>query len=102
MGHAIVGMLSDHDKLIKVVLNLWSTKNPGYTLFATGDDMQIYTEGKLMAQGAIKNSLLIVDVSTYEAGIYILSINNFVNLKFSRINLFHVQSYTAGFHSKFS
>jgi cell division protease FtsH len=49
MGHAIVGMLTDHSKLIKVVLNLWSPKNPGYTLFETNDDMNIYTKETLMA-----------------------------------------------------
>jgi cell division protease FtsH len=49
MGHAIVGVFSDHSKLIKVVINLWSPKNPGYTLFETNDDMNIYTKETLMA-----------------------------------------------------
>jgi cell division protease FtsH len=48
MGHAVVGMLSDHSKLIKVVINLWS-KTPGYTLFQTNDDTNIYTKENLMA-----------------------------------------------------
>jgi cell division protease FtsH len=49
MGHALVGMLSDHNKLIKVALNLWSPKSPGYTLFETSDEMSIYTKEKLMS-----------------------------------------------------
>jgi cell division protease FtsH len=38
MGHAIVGYLQDdYNKLIKVSLNTWSPKSPGFTLFETKD-----------------------------------------------------------------
>ncbi len=46
IGHAIVGFLShDHAKLSKIVLNLWSPKTPGYTIFENNDeDSNIYTK----------------------------------------------------------
>ena len=50
MGHAIVGFLSkDHSKLKKVVINLWSPKTPGYTIFDRNDeDANIYTKEGLL------------------------------------------------------
>jgi len=49
IGHAIVGFLSqDHSKLSKIVLNLWSPKTPGYTIFENNDeDSNIYTKNGL-------------------------------------------------------
>lgn len=49
MGHAMVGFLSnDHSKLSKIVLNLWSPKSPGYTIFENSDeDSNIYTKNGL-------------------------------------------------------
>lgn len=49
MGHAIVGFLSrEHSKLSKIVLNLWSPKSPGYTIFEQNDeDSNIYTKNGL-------------------------------------------------------
>ena len=49
MGHAIVGFLCrDHSKLSKIVLNLWSPKTPGYTIFENNDeDSNIYTKNGL-------------------------------------------------------
>ena len=49
LGHAIVGFLSrDHSKLSKVVINLWSPKTPGYTLFENSDEnTDIYTKNGL-------------------------------------------------------
>lgn len=46
IGHAIVGFLcDDHSKLSKIVLNLWSPKTPGYTIFERNDeDSNIYTK----------------------------------------------------------
>lgn len=46
IGHAIVGFLcQDHSKLSKIVLNLWSPKTPGYTIFEKNDeDTNIYTK----------------------------------------------------------
>ena len=46
IGHAIVGFLChDHAKLSKIVLNLWSPKSPGYTIFEKNDeDSNIYTK----------------------------------------------------------
>jgi cell division protease FtsH len=49
MGHAIVGLLSkDYNKLLKVSLNLWSPKTPGYTLFETKDNTNLFTKQKLI------------------------------------------------------
>ena len=49
MGHAIVGLLSkDYNKLLKVSLNLWSPKTPGYTLFETKDNDNLFTKQKLI------------------------------------------------------
>ena len=49
MGHALVGFFSeDHANLVKVTLNLWSPKTPGYTLFENNDeDSNIYTKNGL-------------------------------------------------------
>jgi len=51
MGHAIVGLFSkDHRRLVKVCLNLWSPKSPGYTIFENNDeDMNIHTKNGLFA-----------------------------------------------------
>ena len=51
LGHALVGFFSkDHALLIKVILNLWSPKTPGYTLFESGDeDSNIYTKNGLLS-----------------------------------------------------
>jgi len=49
MGHAIVGLLSqDYNKLLKVSLNLWSPKTPGYTLFETKDNDNLFTKQRLI------------------------------------------------------
>ena len=52
MGHAIVGLLcTDHSKLVKVCLNLWSPSSPGYTIFEQPEiDSHIYTKERLMAR----------------------------------------------------
>jgi len=51
MGHAMVGFLSpNHSGLVKVCLNLWSPKMPGFTVFENGDqDMNIYTKEGLIS-----------------------------------------------------
>jgi len=50
LGHAVVGLLTDYKKLVKVSLNLWSPKTPGYTLFETSDnDNNMYTKDKLIS-----------------------------------------------------
>lgn len=51
MGHAVVGYFcKDHPKLVKVCLNLWSPKSPGYTLFDTSDEnSNIYTKDGLLS-----------------------------------------------------
>ena len=51
MGHAIVGFLSqNHSSLVKVCLNLWSPKTPGYTVFESNDhDINIYTKEGLLS-----------------------------------------------------
>jgi cell division protease FtsH len=49
IGHAIIGFLSqEHSRLSKIVLNLWSPKSPGYTIFEQADeDSNIYTKNGL-------------------------------------------------------
>ncbi len=50
LGHAVVGLLTDYKKLVKVSLNLWSPKTPGYTLFETTEnDSNMYTKDKLIS-----------------------------------------------------
>jgi len=51
MGHAIIGFLStEHSNLVKVTLNLWSPKTPGYTVFENQDeDINIYTKNGLIS-----------------------------------------------------
>lgn len=48
MGHAIVGLLSDYDKLIKVSLNLWSPNTPGYALFENNENA-LNTKKKMLS-----------------------------------------------------
>jgi cell division protease FtsH len=51
MGHAICGLLTDHDNLIKVSLNLFSPKTPGYTLFEVNErDSSLHTKNKLFSR----------------------------------------------------
>lgn len=51
LGHAIVGLLSkEHSKLVKVMLNSWSPKTPGYTIFENNDEnANIYTKNCLLS-----------------------------------------------------
>jgi cell division protease FtsH len=51
LGHALVGFLSpEHAKLLKVTINLWSPKTPGYTVFDNSDeDVNIYTKNGLLS-----------------------------------------------------
>ena len=51
MGHAVVGVLcNEHAKLIKVMLNLWSPRTPGYTIFENNDEnANIYTKNGLLS-----------------------------------------------------
>jgi cell division protease FtsH len=49
MGHAIVGLLSNYNKLLKVSLNLWSPNTPGFTLFESKADNDLYTKQKLIS-----------------------------------------------------
>jgi len=51
MGHALVGFFSkSHSKLVKVCLNTWSPKTPGYTIFDSNDeDSNIYTKNGLFS-----------------------------------------------------
>ena len=51
MGHAIVGFFApEHSSLVKVCLNLWSPKTPGYTVFENNEeDMNIYTRNGLIS-----------------------------------------------------
>jgi cell division protease FtsH len=51
MGHAIIGFFSaEHSNLVKVTLNLWSPKTPGYTVFENQDeDVNIYTKNGLIS-----------------------------------------------------
>ena len=51
LGHAIIGMVSiHHPDLVKVTLNLWSPKTPGYTIFENSDENgNIYTKNGLFS-----------------------------------------------------
>ena len=50
MGHAVCGLLTDHDKLIKVSLNMNSPKTPGYTLFEVNEqESSLRTKNKLFS-----------------------------------------------------
>jgi len=50
MGHAIVGLCApNYSKLLKVSLNLWSPKAPGYTLFETKDNDNLFTKQRLIS-----------------------------------------------------
>jgi len=51
LGHALVGFFSnEHSLLLKITINLWSPKTPGYTLFENNDeDANIYTKNGLLS-----------------------------------------------------
>ena len=50
MGHAVCGLLTDHDKLIKVSLNMNSPNTPGYTLFEVNEqESSLLTKNKLFS-----------------------------------------------------
>ena len=51
LGHALIGFFSkDHSLLVKVILNLWSPKTPGFTIFESNDeDSNIYTKNGLLS-----------------------------------------------------
>jgi cell division protease FtsH len=51
IGHALIGFLSkEHSRLVKVTLNLWSPRTPGYTLFESNDkDSNIHTKNCLLS-----------------------------------------------------
>ena len=51
LGHALVGLFSaEHSLLVKITINLWSPKTPGYTLFENQDeDANIYTKNGLLS-----------------------------------------------------
>lgn len=51
LGHALVGFFSkEHSLLVKVTINLWSPKTPGYTLFENQDEnANIYTKNGLLS-----------------------------------------------------
>ena len=51
LGHALVGFFSiEHSLLLKVNINLWSPKTPGYTLFENQDEnVNIYTKNGLLS-----------------------------------------------------
>jgi cell division protease FtsH len=54
MGHAIVGLLcNDYNKLIKVSLNSWSPKTPGYTLFETDENDSLNNKKQLLSHLAV-------------------------------------------------
>lgn len=51
IGHALVGLFSqEHASLVKITLNLWSPKTPGFTLFESNDEnINIYTKNGLIS-----------------------------------------------------
>ena len=51
IGHALVGLFSqEHASLVKITLNLWSPKTPGFTLFESNDEnINIYTKNGLLS-----------------------------------------------------
>jgi cell division protease FtsH len=51
LGHALIGFFAkEHSLLVKVILNLWSPKTPGYTLFENADEnLNIHTKNGLLS-----------------------------------------------------
>lgn len=52
LGHAVVGLLSSHHaNLVKICLNTWSPRSPGYTIFESAEtDTSIYTKERLTSR----------------------------------------------------
>lgn len=69
MGHAICGLLTEHDNLIKVSLNMNSPKTPGYTLFEVNErDSSLHTKTKLFSRLMVLLSGRIAEEEFFNSG----------------------------------
>jgi cell division protease FtsH len=51
MGHALIGLITNYKKLIKVTINLWSPKSLGFTLFDLDEEKKnLVTKDKLLSE----------------------------------------------------
>ena len=77
MGHAIVGLLSKHhSKVSKVVINLYSPKSPGYTVF-DGSTNNIYIRESLFEHLMILLAGRIAEEVFYDISVTTGAINDF-------------------------
>jgi cell division protease FtsH len=77
MGHAIVGILSrHHSKVSKVIINLYSPKSPGYTVFE-GSTSNIYIREALFEHLMILLSGRIAEEAFYGVSVTTGAINDF-------------------------
>ena len=77
MGHALVGILSQHhSKMTKVVINLSSPRTPGYTLFEPSSS-NIHTREALFEHLAILLSGRIAEEVCYDVSVTTGAINDF-------------------------
>lgn len=77
MGHAIVGLFSKHhSKVSKVIINLSSPRNPGYTIFE-GSTSTIYTREALFEHLMILLAGRIAEEEFYDVSVTTGAINDF-------------------------
>jgi len=77
MGHAIVGILSKHhSKVSKVIINLYSPKSPGYTVFE-GSTSNIYVREALFEHLMILLAGRIAEEAFYGVSVTTGAINDF-------------------------
>lgn len=77
MGHAVVGLISNHHaKVSKVVINLFSPKSPGYTVFE-GSTSNIYIREALFEHLMILLAGRIAEETFYNVSVTTGAINDF-------------------------
>ena len=77
MGHAIVGLFAKHhSKMTKVIINLTSPRNPGYTIFE-GSTSSIYTREALFEHLMILLAGRIAEEEFYDVSVTTGAINDF-------------------------
>lgn len=69
IGHALMGILTNHRKLVKITINLYSPKSLGFTLFEPSSTTiqtkeQLISEMMILLGGRIAEEILFKDISS--------------------------------------
>jgi len=69
IGHALMGILTNHRKLVKITINLYSPKSLGFTLFEPSSTViqtkeQLISEMMILLGGRIAEEIMFKDISS--------------------------------------